>query len=51
MTGTFDASPQGGTLKFDSRALTLDMPRALSEKLAFDSVQAQVRWQHEKSRP
>jgi uncharacterized protein (TIGR02099 family) len=49
ITGDFDASPQGGTLKFQSRALALDLPRALSEKTSFDNVQAQVRWHHEKS--
>ncbi len=47
MTGTFDASAQGGTLKLDSRGVTLDLPRALGERLAFDSVTAQVRWQRE----
>jgi uncharacterized protein (TIGR02099 family) len=49
ITGDFDASPEGGTLKFQSQAMTLDLPRALSEKMSFDSVQAQVRWHHEKS--
>ena len=48
-TGTIDASPQGGTVKFDSRGLTLDMPRALGEKMAFDSVQAQARWHQDQA--
>ncbi len=49
ITGDFDASPQSGTLKFQSRAMTLDLPRALSERVSLDSVQAQVRWHHEES--
>ena len=47
LTGTFDASAQGGTLKLDSRVVTVDLPLALGEKLAFDNVTAQVRWQHD----
>ncbi len=49
ITGDFDASPTGGTLKFQSRALTLDLPAALSAKMSFDNVQAQARWHHENS--
>ena len=49
MTGTFDVSPQGGTLKFDSHTVTLEMPRALGESMTFDTVQAQVRWRQDKS--
>ncbi len=49
LTGTFDANPQGGTLQLDSRAVTLDAPRALGEKVVFDRVDALVRWHQEKS--
>jgi uncharacterized protein YhdP len=47
LTGTFDASAQGGTVKVDSRGMTVDLPHTLGERLAFDSAAAQVRWQHE----
>ncbi len=47
LTGSFDTSAQGGTLKLDSRGVTVDLPRGPGERLAFDSVTAQVRWQYE----
>ncbi|HKE40699.1 MAG TPA: YhdP family protein [Casimicrobiaceae bacterium] len=44
LTGSFDATPQGGTLKLDSKALNFEYPRIFAERLAFDTMQGQVRW-------
>ena len=44
LTGSFDATPQGGRLKLDSKALSVDLPRLFAERLAFDTVQSQLRW-------
>jgi uncharacterized protein (TIGR02099 family) len=49
ITGDFDASPTGGTLKFQSRALTLDLPAASSARMSFDNAQAQARWHRDSS--
>lgn len=48
MSGNFDSGPQGGTLKLDSRALMLDLPRLYPDRVAFDSLQGQVRWHRDK---
>ena len=46
-SGSFDASPQGGTLKLDSRNLTVDAPRTLPVPILFDTLRAQLRWRRE----
>ncbi|TMH30730.1 MAG: hypothetical protein E6H66_17540, partial [Betaproteobacteria bacterium] len=44
LSGSFDATPRGGTLKLDSKSLNIDFPRIFAERIAFDSAQAQLRW-------
>jgi uncharacterized protein (TIGR02099 family) len=47
-SGSFDAGPQGGTLKLDSRNLTLDAPRMMASPLVFDTFSTQLRWHRDK---
>ncbi len=44
LTGSIDMSPQGGTIKLESRPIVLDMHHALGERVAFDSAQGLFRW-------
>ncbi|MEO8740466.1 MAG: DUF3971 domain-containing protein, partial [Casimicrobiaceae bacterium] len=46
-TGNFDAKPQGGTVKLDSRNLTLDAPRTMQIPILFDTLRAQLRWRRD----
>ncbi|HEY8623245.1 MAG TPA: YhdP family protein, partial [Casimicrobiaceae bacterium] len=49
LSGSLEGTHLGGTLKLQSRALTLELPRVFSEPLAFDHLQGQLHWrrQHE----
>jgi uncharacterized protein (TIGR02099 family) len=45
VSGSFDATQKGGSLKIDSHAFTLDLPRILEDRLTLDSVQGRVGWE------
>ncbi|HWZ71894.1 MAG TPA: YhdP family protein [Casimicrobiaceae bacterium] len=49
LSGSLEATHLGGSLKVQSRALTLELPRVFAEPLAFDHLQGQLHWrrQHE----
>jgi uncharacterized protein (TIGR02099 family) len=44
LTGSFDATQRGGTLRVQSRALALAMPRMFGDPIAFDNAQARIGW-------
>ena len=44
LTGSFDATQRGGTLRVQSHALALAMPRVFAEPIAFDNAQARIGW-------
>jgi uncharacterized protein (TIGR02099 family) len=44
LTGSIDASPQGGTIKLEPRPIVLDMHHALGERVPLDSAQGLLRW-------
>ena len=47
LTGSVDASTQGGTLKFDGHAVVLDLHHALGERITLDTAQGAIRWHRE----
>jgi uncharacterized protein (TIGR02099 family) len=49
LSGSLEGTDLGGSLKLQSRALTLVLPHVFSEALSFDHVQGQLQWrrQHE----
>ena len=47
LTGTFETTQRGGTLRLQSRALALALPRLFADPLAFDNTQARVGWSRE----
>ncbi len=44
ISGSVNATERGGTLQLDSRAITLELPRNLGDRLNLDSAQGQIRW-------
>jgi uncharacterized protein (TIGR02099 family) len=49
LSGSFDATQRGGTVRLQSRALAFSMPRLFKEPLALESAQARVGWSREGS--
>src|ERR1700682_3838767 len=47
LSGSLEGTHLGGTLKLQSRALTLELPRVFSEPLAFDHIQGQLHWRRQ----
>src|ERR1700687_3728267 len=47
LSGSLEGTHLGGTLKLQSRALTLGPPRVFSEPLAFDHIQGQLHWRRQ----
>jgi uncharacterized protein (TIGR02099 family) len=47
LTGNFEATQRGGTLRLQSRNLALSVPRLLSDPVPLDNVQARVEWTRE----
>jgi uncharacterized protein (TIGR02099 family) len=45
VSGSFDASQKGGSLTLQSRAVVVQLPRVLDDKLSLDSLQGRVSWQ------
>jgi uncharacterized protein YhdP len=45
VSGSFDATQKSGSLKLQSRAVGIVLPRILDEKLALDSVQGRIAWE------
>jgi uncharacterized protein (TIGR02099 family) len=45
LSGSFDATEKGGTLKLSSRALRVDLPRVFAERLAVDTLQGNIGWE------
>ncbi|HTS20632.1 MAG TPA: YhdP family protein [Casimicrobiaceae bacterium] len=45
VSGSFDATDKRGSVKLQSRAVVLDLPRILDDKVALDSLQGGVAWQ------
>ncbi len=45
VSGSFDATQKGGSLKLQSRAVAVELPRILDERLALDSVQGHIAWE------
>jgi len=49
LTGSFDATQRGGTVRLQSRAVAFSMPRLFKEPVALESAQARVAWSREGS--
>ncbi|TMH59016.1 MAG: TIGR02099 family protein [Betaproteobacteria bacterium] len=47
VTGSFEATQKGGSVRLASRAITVELPRIFDEKLALDSIQGRIGWQRE----
>ncbi|HXX85437.1 MAG TPA: YhdP family protein [Casimicrobiaceae bacterium] len=47
LTGSFEATPRNGTLKLDSKAISIEAPRLFAERLAFDTLQGQLHWRRD----
>ncbi|MEP6942190.1 MAG: YhdP family protein [Betaproteobacteria bacterium] len=47
LSGSIDASAEGGTVRFDSRGVVLDLRHALGERIGLDSALGTVRWHNE----
>ena len=45
VSGSFEATQKGGSVKLSSRALGIELPRLIEERLAFDTLQGRVAWQ------
>lgn len=45
VSGSFDATQKGGSIKLASHAVALEMPRILEDKLLLDSVQGRLGWE------
>jgi uncharacterized protein (TIGR02099 family) len=48
LTGSFDATQLGGTVRVQSHALGFAMPRLFAEPIAFDNAQARIGWSLER---
>jgi uncharacterized protein (TIGR02099 family) len=46
LSGSFEATDQGGELLLGSRAMLVDLPGVFAERLALDSVKGRVDWEH-----
>src|SRR5206468_12973882 len=44
LSGSFETTDQGGSLKLASRGMTIDLPRVFSERLALDTLQGGIGW-------
>jgi uncharacterized protein (TIGR02099 family) len=44
LSGSFETTDQGGSLKISSRGMTVDLPRVFSERLALESLQGGIGW-------
>jgi uncharacterized protein (TIGR02099 family) len=47
LSGSFEGTQQGGTLRLQSRGVGLALPRIFAEPLALDTVQARLGWTRE----
>ena len=47
LSGSFDATQEGGTLRLQSRAVAFALPRIFAEPVALDTVQGRVGWSRE----
>jgi uncharacterized protein (TIGR02099 family) len=50
LSGAFEATQAGGTLRIGSRKLRVDLPRVLAEPLVLDSADGKVRWERRDGR-
>src|SRR5262249_34251598 len=48
LSGSFEATQQGGTLRLQSRGVGFALPRIFAEPLALDTVQGRLGWTREK---
>ncbi len=46
VSGSFEATQKGGSVKLASRAATIELPRVFEERVALDSVQGRIVWEH-----
>jgi uncharacterized protein (TIGR02099 family) len=44
LSGSFETTDQGGSLKLSSRAMTVDLPRLFAERLALDTLEGRIGW-------
>jgi uncharacterized protein (TIGR02099 family) len=44
VSGSFEATQKGGSVKLASRAVAIELPRVLEERLAFDTLQGSIAW-------
>ncbi|HEX9277794.1 MAG TPA: YhdP family protein [Casimicrobiaceae bacterium] len=47
LSGSFETTDQGGSLKLSSRGMTVDLPRVFSERVALDTLQGGIGWRRE----
>ena len=45
VSGSFEATQKGGSLKLQSRAVVIELPRILDDRVALDSLQGSVLWE------
>ena len=45
VSGTFEATQKGGSVKLASRTVTVELPHVLEDRLAFDTLQGRIGWQ------
>jgi uncharacterized protein (TIGR02099 family) len=45
VSGSFEATQKGGSVKLASRAVNVELPRIFDEKLALDSIQGRIGWE------
>jgi uncharacterized protein (TIGR02099 family) len=44
VSGSFEATEKGGSVKLSSRAMTVELPRVFAERIALDTLQGRVGW-------
>ena len=45
VSGSFEATQKGGSVKLASRAVNVELPRIFDEKIALDSLQGRIGWE------
>jgi uncharacterized protein (TIGR02099 family) len=45
VSGSVEATQKGGSLKLQSRAVAIDLPRILDDRLALDTLQGRIDWE------
>jgi uncharacterized protein (TIGR02099 family) len=45
VSGSFEATQKGGSIKIESRAVAIELPRLMQERLGFDTLAGKIGWE------